>query len=738
MWRMGLRCRHLNMDQKFIEGLISRMSLEEKVGQMTMLTVTSLIAYEAPGKPKKPITLKSDEPFAKYHIGGLLNMPERSISPADWRKLMRQIQEKAALSPQKIPVLYGLDSVHGANYVSGATLFSQPINQAASFNLELVEAAAKVSAYETRAAGVPLNFGPMLDVGRNPLWPRLWEGFGEDVYLCQQMGLASIKGSQGHQMGSPERIAACPKHFVGYSVPISGKDRTPAWIPERFLREYFLPPFKTAFEWGVGAVIINSSEVNGIPSHADPKLLQQILRKEMGFEGVAISDWQDIVYLHKTHRVSHNNRESVKMAVMAGIDLCMTPFDFSFTEDLVSLVRDGEVPMERIDQAVRRILQLKLDLGLFENPLPEPENGGYRNFGGKSSQEVSRALAEESLVLAKNDQQLLPLPPKAKILVTGPCAHSIAALNGGLTHTWQNDTPSEGEEENQPTIAEALEQRLGRAQLKYAPGTYFRKRFDIEEAMKMAADCDYVVACIGEEPYAENMGNINDLSLSEVQADLVKALAATHKPIILVLVEGRPRTIAELEPMADAIVMAFLPGNEGGNAIADLLLGKLNPSGKMPFTYPKYPNCLVTYDHKFSDEGHVDYTFEEYQPLFEFGTGLSYTDYTYSELTLSHTQLALGDSLEVSVKLKNVGKRKGKEVVQLYVRDCVASITPPVKRLRGFQKVLLQPGQAQTVKFQLHTADLAFVGLNNQWVTEPGKFEVMIGGLSADFNVVVG
>ncbi|UZR94892.1 glycoside hydrolase family 3 N-terminal domain-containing protein [Chondrinema litorale] len=712
--------------------LIKKMSLEEKVGQMTQITITSLIETDDDGNIQRPLKLKDEEAFLNKYIGSVLNVPDKNVKPEEWRSLLQQIHDATSKTRNNIPVIYGIDSLHGANFIYGATLFPQQIGLAATWNKKLAEKQASITALETRAAGIPWNFSPVLDVARNPLWPRIWETFGEDVHLTTELGKALMKGYQKDTLASAESIATCLKHFIGYGNSISGKDRSPAWIPERFLREYFLPPFESAIKAGAPSIMINSSEINGIPVHADKYLLTDLLRQELGFNGVLLSDWQDITYLHTTHRITKDNRGSVKVAVNAGVDMCMAPFEYSFTEDLISLVEDGEVNEERIDEAVTRILVLKYKLGLFDNPMPESKV--YESFGSKESADVALETARESITLLNNKRKTLPLPKDAKILITGPAANSLNALNGGWTHTWQGKDESVSTAGKQ-TVAEALIEKGYDGCVTFVKGCSFKKEESFDEALQKAEEVDYIVVCVGEEPYAEHFGNIHDLKLDRAQNEYVHALSKTGKPVILVVVSGRPRRIHYLVPHVSAVLMAYLPGDEGGKAIAEILFGDANPCGKLPFTYPKYANNLLTYEHKTSDEGHLDSVAEEFQPQFEFGHGLSYTRFEYFDLSLNAEKIALGETIEVSVMVTNVGKRTGKEVVQLYVRDEVASITPPVKKLKAFKKLLLEPGQSYMAVFELHTDDLAFVGRDNKWITEPGTFKVMVGGQEASFEV---
>ncbi|MCL4133913.1 UNVERIFIED_CONTAM: hypothetical protein GTU68_032145 [Idotea baltica] len=716
-----------------ITNLLSELSLEEKIGQMTQLTITSLIEMNGE-QALRPIRFKDDvmkEAFGTYRIGSVLNVPAAGIGPAEWQAMIETLQAKAKKNGTHIPVLYGVDSIHGASYTYGATFFPQQIGMAATRNRELVEELGRITAYETRASGIPWNFSPVVDIARNPLWPRMWEGFGEDVHLCSALGISLTQGYQGENIGDPTRVAACLKHYLGYGHPLSGMDRTPAWIPERFLREYYLPPFKAAIDAGAATIMINSGEINGIPVHADPFILTDILRGELGFEGVAVTDWQDIIYLHTTHRISHNNRESVKKAVLAGIDMSMVPWGFSFSKDLISLVNDGEIPMDRIDEAVGRILKLKADLGLLDETL----SFEYEKFGSAEHHAAAITCTQESIVLLKNDG-ILPLPHSKKILITGMASNSVKILNGGWSHTWQGHDSSVDNPQGK-SILTAFQELLGRDKISFAQGTFFDEEADSQAAIELAKEADFIVACVGESPYTENPGNIFDLNLPKIQKEFVQQLAKTGKPLILVLIEGRPRIIREIEPLASAVVMGFLPGDFGGQAIAEVIMGKVNPSGKMPFTYPQYVNNFINYDHKFSDKGHLDTDDEYYVPQFPFGHGLSYTTFTYSHLSTDKTIIdTQGESLTISVKVTNSGNRAGKECVELYIRDEVASISPPVKRLRGFEKIELDPGESQTVQFTISALDLAFVGIDNQWITEPGQFTVMVNQLNTSFEVI--
>ncbi|GAB4375446.1 MAG: glycoside hydrolase family 3 N-terminal domain-containing protein [Calditrichia bacterium] len=716
--------------QEKIKGLINRMTLEEKVGQMTQLTIQSAAAQR--GSAETPFKLdrkKLENLIVNYHVGSFLNVYDAALSLQEWRELITTIQDIATKKTRLgIPVLYGIDAIHGANYTREATLFPQSIAMAATWNPELVQREGEITALEVRASGIPWNFNPVLGVGRHPAWPRFWETYGEDTYLVSELGRAYIRGQQGEEnrIDAPDRVAVCMKHYLGYSFPLSGKDRTPAWIPERMLREIFLPPFQKAVKSGTITVMINSSEINGIPVHSDPFILKTLLRKELGFKGLVVTDWADIDRLWERERVAANRREAVKMAVMAGIDMSMVPLGLDFTKELLSLVREGEVPVSRIDDAVYNILYVKHRLGLFENPYPPKEL--EQMVGSKEFNQVSLQAAREAITLLKNENNLLPLSKNRRLLVCGPTAHQHSVLNGGWTYTWQGN-----EEKLYPdgklTLLEALQQKIGEDRVIYVPGSSYDKILDVDKAVEAAQEVDAVILALGEMPYCETPGNIDDLNLPAAQIELAKALLETGKPVILVLIEGRPRLIRPIVDNLPAVLMAYLPGPEGGRAIADVLFGDYNPGGKLPFSYPKYPNALLCYDHKYSES----FDQNRYDPEFPFGFGLSYTRFAYSDLKLDKTTLENDDTLTVKVTVKNTGDRAGKEVVQLYLSDLVRSVTPPVRQLRGFTPIYLQPGESRTVSFQLTREAFSFIGRDLQRIVEPGEFKIRIADLEKEF-----
>lgn len=725
--------------------LLARMTIEEKVGQMTQLEISMV----STGRDQqiKIDPAKLEKAVVKYGVGSILNVADQALTLDHWHETIRQIQDAAKKTRLKIPVLYGIDTIHGANYVQGSTLFPQPLAMAATWNPELMMKGSEVAAVETRAAGIPWTFSPVLDIGRQPLWPRLWETYGEDPYLASVMGVASVRGYEGENVSSAEHIAACLKHYMGYGLPLSGRDRTPAWIPEIYLREYVLPTFKAAVDAGARTVMVNSGEINGVPVHASHFILTDILRKELGFKGVAVSDWEDIKKLVSIHRVAANEKEATRMSVMAGIDMSMVPSDYSFADHLVALVKEGAVPQSRIDEAVRRILTLKYELGLFDDPMP---NASLKaKFATPESRRLSLEAAREAMTLLKNTNNLLPLDKSRKVLVTGPTADSLIPLNNGWTYVWQGSEAALYPKDR-PTLRQAIETKVGKANATYVPGTRITRapggasnntptnvdeEVDIAAAARAARDVDVVVLCLGEGSYTETPGNITDLTLPEPQLKLAEAIIATGKPVVVVLVEGRPRIISRIADKAGAILMAYNPGNEGGQAISDVLFGDYNPSGRLPLTYPRDPNALLTYDHKSYENLNTNFGLTPFSPQFPFGHGLSYTTFKYDGLQLSRKTMTEQDKLTVNVTVTNTGKRDGSEVVQLYVRDLYASITPPDKRLRRFAKIHLAPGQSRTLTFELSRDDLSFIGENNQPMVEPGDFEVLVGDLTEKFTL---
>ena len=598
---------------------------------------------------------------------------------------------------------------------------------------------------ETRAAGIPWSFSPVLDIGRHPVWPRFYETFGEDPYLAKVMGVAFVRGMEGSDVGSQDHVATSLKHYMGYSFSINGRDRTPALIPENYLREYFLPTFDAAVKAGAHTVMVNSAEINGVPGHVNQHILTDILRDELGFKGFVVSDWEDIKKLVTVWHVAATEKEATRMAVMAGIDMSMVPLDYSFADHLIALVKEGAVPQSRIDEAVGRILKVKFELGLFENSMPNPALKS--KIGLPESRQASLQAARESMTLLKNTNNLLPLAKNRKVLVTGPTADSLISLNNGWSYVWQGSEESLYPKDRL-TIRRAIEAKAGAANVTYVSGTKIVRpagttsnntptnveaEVDIPAAVRAAAAADVIVLCLGEGSYTETPGNISDLNLGEPQRKLAEAIIATGKPVVLVLVEGRPRIVNRIADYAGAVLMAYNPGNEGGQAVADVLFGDFNPCGKLPFTYPRFPNALMTYDHKAFENESFDNA--GIRPQFEFGDGLSYTTFSYKDLRLNRKTIGAGDQLSVSVTVTNSGRRAGKEVVQLYLSDLVASLSPAGKRLKRFAKIYLEPGQSRTLIFKLRSDDLSFIGADNKPVAEPGEFEVMIAGLKDKFEL---
>ncbi len=719
-------------DQR-IEALLSKMTLEEKAGQMTQISVEAFLKTTngVPDEPHEFDMRKLEEAIKRYKVGSILNVGGNAQTVDVWRKRIEIIQKLALQERLKIPVLYGIDAIRGNNYTLDAVMFPQQIAQAASFNPVMVRKAAEVAAYETRASFIPWNFSPVLDLGRQPVWPRIWETYGEDPYLVSEMGKAAVRGYQGDAAVTDKyHVAACLKHYMGYSMPLSGHDRTPAWIPERELREYFLPQFAAAVKSGAKTVMVNSAEINGVPVHASKHILTDILKGELGFKGLVVSDWQDIQYLFQRHRVAKDNKEAVMIAVNAGIDMSMVPTDFTFTETLIELVKEGKVPVQRIDDAVRRILRVKYETGLFESSTGRAKD--YPLFNSSLHNRLNYDVAAECVTLLKNTNNVLPLSLGKRILVTGPSASSMRSLNGGWARNWQGDN-SDKTEKAKNTILEAIRNVFGASNVEYSEGADFDKVLNVQDAVSKAERSDVIVLCIGETSYTETPGNIGDLRISDSQIELARTLSATGKPIIFVLTEGRPRVISSIEPLSSAVIHSYLLGNEGGNVIADVLAGKVNPSGKLPYTYPRHTNSLLTYYHKYTETLKFDEA-AGFHPQWEFGYGLSYTTFSYSNLRISSPVLSGSVPVVVSVDVVNSGKVAGKEAVLLFVSDEVASVTPEVKRLRGFDKIELQPGETRTVTFTVDKERLSFINEQLQRVTEPGDFTVSVGGLKASFR----
>jgi beta-glucosidase len=713
-----------------VSALVAKMTLEEKVGQMTQLEIGMVTKGE--GDNIQIDQEKLEKAIGKYGVGSILNVKDQALTVDKWHELIGAMQTASQRTRLKIPIIYGIDSIHGANYIQGSTLFPQEIGMAATWNPALMQRGAEVSAAETRAAGIPWTFSPVLDLGRQPLWPRFWETFGEDPYLAKVMGVAFVRGVEGDDVSAAKSVATSLKHYVGYSFPLTGRDRTPAWIPENYMREYFLPTFAAAVKAGARTVMVNSAEVNGVPGHINKHLLTDILRNELGFDGFVVSDWQDIKKLVTEWRVATDEKEATRQSILAGVDMSMVPSDYSFSDLLVQLVKEGKVPMSRIDEAVGRILLVKYQVGLFDRPMPDASLKA--NFATAESRAVALESARETMTLLKNEGNILPLAKDRKILVTGPTADSLIPLSNGWTYVWQGNNASLYPKDR-PTVLQAIRNKAG-DRVTYVPGVSFDKEIDIEAAVTAAKDADAIVLCIGESSYTETPGNISDLTLSEPQLKLAERLEATGKPVVLVLVEGRPRVINRIVDGAKGVLLAYNPSNEGGTAIADVLFGDYNPNGKLPFSYPRTPNGLITYDHKLFETENTSYGNTAFTPQFEFGSGLSYTTFTYSNLQVTPQATGMTGPVKVSVSVTNSGQRSGKEAVIVYVRDVVASLSPAGKRVRRFAKISLEPGQSRTLTFVLRPAeDLSFIGTDNKPVVEPGEFEVMVGELKQTFNL---
>lgn len=711
-----------------IKELVSQMTLKEKAGQMLNIGLPAILTGSYWDARDKAVfdTAKFRKLIINYAAGSIHNTPGYPASKEGWYQMIKTIQDSAMTKTRlKIPVLYGIDDIHGANYVNGSVMFPHEIALAATWNTELTRISAEITSYESRAASLPWNFNPNADVAMSPLWGRIGESFGEDPYLISEMTSAYIKGSQGKGLQDTTSTAVCLKHFIGYGAGKNGKDRASALIPENSLRQYFLPPFEKAIQEGAMGVMISSNAVNGIPCHINKYYITDILKDEFGFKGVVISDFSDIELLVEGHLSAKNKREATKMAVNAGLDMIMNPYDADVVDYIVELVEDDEIPMSRIDDAVTRILRLKFYLNLFDIPYNDPEN--YKEFGSEKHIEVNYKAASEAITLLKNEKQILPLPLNKKVLVTGYSANSMNVLNGA----WSRSFLGRDTIYNDPsklTIFDAIQKEIGIQNVDYVEGTDYLEDINSNIAVAKAKKVDYVVVCVGEIPATEKPSDINELELPMAQQELVKKLAKTGKPIIMVLVEGRPRIIRDIEPLVDAIVMAYLPGQEGGRAVSDVLFGAINPSGKLPYTYPKYSGNILPYYHKKTDVRDVNWGFNGFYTQFEFGFGLSYTNYKYSNLSISSDTLSNNEELTISVDVKNTGSRDGKEIVQVYLKDLVAVVSPDCKKLVRFSKIDLKAGESKTVGFILNTKDLESVGIDNHWITEEGDFELQIGG----------
>lgn len=724
-----------------IQNWLKKMTIEEKIGQMCEITIDVVTDFEA--SQKDGFTLdkaKLDTVIGKYKVGSLLNVPLSIAQPKEkWAEAIRQIQE-LSMKEIGIPCIYGVDQIHGTTYTLDGTLFPQGVNMGATFNRDLVKREAEISAYETKAGCIPWTYAPVVDLGRDPRWSRMWENYGEDCYVNAEMGKASVIGFQGEDPNhiGKYNVAACMKHYMGYGVPVSGKDRTPSSISRSDMREKHFAPYLAAVRQGALSVMVNSGVDNGMPFHANKEYLTHWLKEDLNWDGLVVTDWADINNLCTRDHIAATKKEAIKIAINAGIDMSMVPYEVSFCDYLKELVEEGEVPMSRIDDAVARVLRLKYRLGLFDKPYWS--TGDYPEFGSKEFADVALQAAEESEVLLKNEGGILPLAKGKKILLAGPNANSMRCLNGGWSYSWQGHRADECAQAYN-TIYEALCNKFGKENIIYEPGvTYAPYKNDnwweentpeIDKSVAAAQNADVIIACIGENSYCETPGNLTDLNLSMNQQNLVKALAATGKPVILILNEGRPRLIKNIEPLAKAVINVMLPGNYGGDALANLLAGDANFSGKMPYTYPKHINALATYDYKPCENiGQMggNYNYDSVMDIqWPFGFGLSYTTYKYSNLKVDKAQFTADDELTFTVDVTNTGSVAGKESVLLYSKDLVASSTPDNIRLRNFEKVSLNPGETKTVTMKLKGSDLAFVNYYGKWTLEKGDFKVKCG-----------
>ncbi len=711
-----------------VDEILRGMTLEEKVGEMTQLTLQAVSATGATDETTEH-TLDPDklrDAVVGHHVGSLLNVWDVAFTPDHWTEVITAIQDLAAERRTGIPVLYGIDAVHGFHYMQGGTVFPHNLALAATWDPELARQAARATAVEMRAVGIPWNFSPVFDLGRQPLWSRFFETFGEDPLLVTQMGVATVEGMQGDDVGAPGRVAATGKHFFGYSAPRTGKDRTPAWIPEHIQREYYLAPFRAAIEDAdLKSLMVNSGSINGVPVHGDAAILTRLLRDEIGFEGVVVTDWADIEKLVNHHHVAADEREATKLAVMAGIDLAMVPYSLSFYDHLLALVRDGEVPESRIDESVERILRLKVELGLFEDAYPD---AGLRpEIGGAAHRAISRRAAEEAITLLQNDGTL-PLADDARVLVTGPAADDIVIQHGSWTYSWQGTVRG-----MYPDTARSVLTSLRdvASNVTYVPGASLTEEIDVAAAAEAARQSDVAIVVLGEWPSTEQPGDIETLEMPAAQVALANAVMDTGTPTVIVLLENRPLLVREIADRAAAVVLGYETGPYAGDAIAGVLFGEINPSGRLPFTYPRFPHALATYDHTPSEESGP----HGFNPQWPFGHGLSYTTFETSNLRLDRATVAASGTVTATVDVANTGDREGDEVVMVFVRDLVASIEPPVRRLRAFEKVTLAPGERRTLTFAIQVQELAFVDRDGRWTIEPGTFEVQVGDERATFEV---
>ncbi len=711
----------------FVDDLIAGMTLEEKAGQMVQLTLETVTGQISDADNTHALDPdKVRDVIVNAKVGSILNAANVAMTPDEWANVIETLQSTALNDTRLgIPLLYGIDSVHGANYITGATIFPHNLTLAATWNPELARRAGHITALESRAVGMNWNFSPVCDIARVPTWSRVFETFGEDPYLASRMVEANVKGMQGDDLTSPDTIAATAKHFLGYSVPHTGRDRTPAYISTPELYETFVPPFDAAFDAGARTIMINSGEINGVPVHADPTILRDLLRDELGYAGIAVTDWADVDKLFNYHRVAHDLREATELAVNAGIDMAMTPMSPEFADHVVALVKDGRIPESRIDESVRRILALKVEMGLFDDDVPDAS--ARTKIGSDDSANASLQAAREGIVLLRNTDDLLPLAENSTILVTGPAANDLVPLHGSWTYSWQGTDPALYPES--PTIADALIERFGKTNVVYHEGATWDEPRDIDNVVRIAGMADAVVLCLGEFPSTEIPGDISDLAISQAQTDLANALAQTGTPVILVMVTNRARVITDLEAGMDAILWAGHPGPMGPQALAEILAGDVNPSARLPFTYPRHPNALLMYDHKFTETNTPRDASAGYDPLFPFGAGRGYSTFAYSDLDIDLPEFdasGLQGAVKVTTTITNTSDRAGAEVVQLYLTDQVASVTPRVKRLAAFDKVEIAPGESRTVTLEVPAKAFTMIDRDGNRIFEPGTFTIQV------------
>jgi len=731
--------------EKKIDEILKTMSVNEKVGQTCQITLDVLLKTDAAGKVIEPIAIDPEKvkvAITQYGVGSVLNVGWHTLSLEEWKHVMKYVHDPYQKQQAKTPILYGIDAIHGVNYTIGGTLFPQEIGLAATWNPQLAEQFGKIVAYETRASGIHWNFSPVLDLARQPLWSRTFETLGEDPYLASVLGASIIKGYQGGTTVDAYHVAACMKHFAGYSNPMSGRDRTPAWIPEKYMRELYLPAFEAATKQGALTVMINSGVVNGVPGHANSHLINDILKGEWNFEGFTVSDWEDFLMLNTVHRTAESTKAGIVQAINAGVDMSMVPYAPYYEEYCkltIEAVNEGSISMERLDDAVRRILRVKMLLGLYEKNMNQAKK--YNEFASEENKTAALSSAQESITLLKNEKELLPLKKNQKVLVSGPTANNLIYLNGAWTHTWQGDNASFNTA-GRTTILEEFQKTLGKENVLYSEGCSLSvenayesaKLVGIEDFKSKAATSDVIVLCLGEYPATEKPGDIRSLNLLPEQLELAKEAYATGKPVIIVLTEGRPRIIRDIVDEASAIVQTYLPGDFGAEALVDLLYGEVNFSGKLPYTYQKYDGQVEFYDHPRSVDRHKN-GFDAYDPQWDFGFGLSYTTFSYSNLTLSKNNISASDSIDVSVNVTNTGKVAGKEVVQMYISDEYASLIPTGKSLKAFEKVQLAPGETKTIHFKIVPKDLQFADAEGKWILESGSFLVKINQLISNFEL---